>query len=337
MMSWRNLRRLLCLTLSTVLLCCACGEQELSSDGSGYNQMDPTHTPYIGMVLKSTDNPYFALIKAGAEYEADKLGVQVAIVSPEKESNVKEQAQLVAAMTKLKTDVIIVAPSNEQRITQELENAKKSGKLVLTVDTSSDFADCDGYIGTNQYLAAYKQGAYAAKLVKEQNNANAVILRGADGDKTHMLREYGIEDGLKDGHVTVSAVEYCGCSEDKAEETMEALLKEDDNIQVVCTTSDSMAVGAQRAIAELGRDDIHIVSFDGMIDVSELVRVGEIDAVFAQDPYEMGKQCIDYAVKKCNGEEVEDSVYTDVTLITSGNAEAHISELQRQLERWGGQ
>ena len=177
-------------------------------------------------------------------------------------------------------------------------------------------------------MAAYKQGAYAAKLVKEQNNANAVILRGADGDKTHMLREYGIEDGLKDGHVTVSTVEYCGCSEDKAEETMEALLK------VVCTTSDSMAVGAQRAIAELGRDDIHIVSFDGMIDVSELVRVGEIDAVFAQDPYEMGKQCIDYAVKKCSGEEVEDSVYTDVTLITSGNAEAHIS--QRQLERWGG-
>ena len=52
MMSWKNLRRLLCLTLSTVLLCCACGEQELSSDGSGYNQMDPTHTPYIGMVLK---------------------------------------------------------------------------------------------------------------------------------------------------------------------------------------------------------------------------------------------------------------------------------------------
>lgn len=205
MMSWRNLRRLLCLTLSTVLLCCACGEQELSSDGSGYNQMDPTHTPYIGMVLKSTDNPYFALIKAGAEYEADKLGVQVAIVSPEKESNVKEQAQLVAAMTKLKTDVIIVAPSNEQRITQELENAKKSGKLVLTVDTSSDFADCDGYIGTNQYLAAYKQGAYAAKLVKEQNNANAVILRGADGDKTHMLREYGnCRMALKDGHVTVS-------------------------------------------------------------------------------------------------------------------------------------
>lgn len=71
---------------------------------------------------------------------------------------------------------------------------------------------------------------------------------------------------------------------------MEALHEEDDNIQVVCTTSDSMAVGAQRAIAELGRDDIHIVSFDGMIDVSELVRVGEIDAVFAQDPYEMGKQ-----------------------------------------------
>lgn len=327
--------RFTCLMLCVVLFCCSCGAAD--PIGSGGTQIN---MPYIGIVLKSTDNPYFALIKAGAEYEADQVGAQVVFAAPEKENNVKEQAELVESMSRLKVSVIIVSPSNEQSITEQLEKAKSKGKHILTVDTSSDFEGCDGYIGTNQYMAAYKQGAYAAKLVAdEEDDAKAVILRGADGDKTHMLREYGIEDGLKDGGVSVYSVEYGNCREDKAEDIMEKLLKKDKktkDIRVVCTTSDSMAVGAQRAIAESGREDIHIVSFDGMIDASELVRVGEIDAAFAQDPFEMGKQCIDYAVKLCSGESTGESVYTDVELITSDNAEAHIDELQRQLDHWDG-
>lgn len=327
--------RFTCLMLCVVLFCCSCGAAD--PIGSGGTQMN---MPYIGVVLKSTDNPYFALIKAGAEYEADRIGAQVVFAAPEKEDNVKEQAELVESMSKLKVSVIIVSPSNEQSITEQLEKAKNTGKHILTVDTSSDFEGCDGYIGTAQYDAAYKQGAYAAKLVADEEDAKAVILRGADGDKTHMLREYGLEDALtRDGGVPVYAVEYGDCKEDKAEDIMEELLEKDKKtkeIRVVCTTSDSMAVGAQRAIAESGRDDIHIVSFDGMIDASELVRVGEIDAVFAQDPFEMGKQCIDYAVKLCNGESDGESVHTDVELITSDNAEAHIEQLQRELDHWDG-
>lgn len=333
-MTGKKLCRWICLALCTALFCCSCGAAAPIDSGGTKLEI-----PYIGIVLKSTDNPYFALIKAGAEYEADQVGAQVVIVSPDKEKNVKEQAELVESMSKLDTDVIIVSPSNEQSIAEELEKAKSKGKYILTVDTSSDFEGCDGYIGTDQYEAARKQGAYAAKLVAKEEDAEAVILRGADGDKTHMLREYGIEDGLKDGGVSVYSVEYGDCEEDKAEDIMEELLKKDKKtkeIRLVCTTSDSMAVGAQRAIAESGRDDIHIVSFDGMIDASELVRVGEIDAAFAQDPYEMGKQCVDYAVKLCNGESTGESVHTDVELITSDNAEAHIEELQRELDHWDG-
>ena len=335
MTTWKKCIRLTCLLLCTALFCRSCGATD-PIVGSGGTQIN---MPYIGIVLKSTDNPYFALIKAGAEYEADQIGAQVVIASPDKEGDVKEQAQLVAAMAKQATDVIIVSPSNEQSITEELKKAKNKGKLILAVDTSSDFDGCDGYIGTDQYDAAYQQGKYAAKLVAEDENAQAVILRGADGDKTHMLREYGLEDSLEKGGVPIFSVEYGDCQEDKAEDIMEELLEKDKKakeIRLVCTTSDSMAVGAQRAIAESRRDDIHIVSFDGMIDASELVRVGEIDAAFAQEPYEMGKQCVDYAVKLFNGGATGKSVHTDVELITADNAEAHISELQRELDHWDG-
>lgn len=335
MMTWKKRIQMVCLLLCTALFCCSCGATN-PIVGSGGTQIN---MPYIGIVLKSTDNPYFALIKAGAEYEADQIGAQVVITAPDQEDNVKEQVELIESMTKLSIDIMIVSPSDEQSITEELKKAKNKGKRILTVDTSSDFDGCDGYIGTDQYDAAYQQGTYAAKLVAEDEDAKAVILRGADGDKTHMLREYGLEDSFRDNGVPVSSVEYGDCQEDKAEDIMEELLKQDKKtkeLRLVCTTSDSMAVGAQRAIAESGRDDIHIVSFDGMIDASELVRVGEIDAAFAQNPFEMGKQCVDYAVKLYNGEATGESVHTDVELITADNAEAHISELQRELDHWDG-
>lgn len=327
--------RMTCLLLCTALFCCSCGATD-PIVGSGGTQIN---MPYIGIVLKSTDNPYFALIKAGAEYEADQIGAQVVIAAPDKEDNVKEQEELIESMSKLSVDVMIVSPSNENSITEQLKKAKNKGKYILAVDTSSDFDGCDGYIGTDQYDAARKQGTYAAQLIAEDEDAKAVILRGADGDKTHMLREYGLEDGLRAGGVSVASVEYGDCQEDKAEDIMEDLLEKDKKtkeIRLVCTTSDSMAVGAQRAIAESHRGDIHIVSFDGMIDASELVRVGEIDAAFAQEPFEMGKQCVDYAVKLYNGESTGESVHTDVELITADNAEAHISELQRELDHWDG-
>lgn len=53
--------RMACLLLCTALFCCSCGATD-PIVGSGGTQIN---MPYIGIVLKSTDNPYFALIKAG--------------------------------------------------------------------------------------------------------------------------------------------------------------------------------------------------------------------------------------------------------------------------------
>lgn len=344
----KKICRMFCLAACITMLCCACGSSAVNPAGSSppatasesQHSTSDTHTitdtPYVGIVLKSTDNPYFSLIKAGAESEADMLGVQVMVVSPDHESNIQEQADLVAAMVNMAVDVIAVAPSQEEDLTDALKQAEAKGKIIISVDTALDYEGSSCYIGTDQYAAGYQQGKYAAELVSESDNAYAVILRGPEGNKTHMLREYGITDGLEDGNVYVLGAEDCNCDENTAEETMAQLLEDHPELNVVCTTSDSMAVGAQRAIADAGRKDVHIVSFDGLQEATELVRIGELDAVFAQAPYEMGKLCIDYAMKLYNGETVDSSVHTDIELITQGNAEAHIDEINRQLNHKGG-
>ena len=335
------------LTLGMLLSLCACGTGDTAdrqtdtpnaaADTQENDTQQPYTTvdmPYVGMILKSTDNPLFALLKAGAEDEADALGVQVMVVSPDTEADSDAQATLLDTMATMAVDVIAIAPSEEAALTDGLKQAVKNGKIIIAVDSCMDFKNTECYIGTDQYNAAYKQGAYAAKLVAETENANAVILRGAEGDKTHTLRQYGLEDGLHDGDAHVLAVEPCDSSEEEAAECMAQLLEQYGDLNVVCTTNDSMAVGAQRAIAESGRD-IHIVSFDGMQEATELVRVGEIDAVFAQDAYEMGRQCIRNAVKLYQGETVDSSIYTDVTCIEQGDAQAHLDDIDRKLKHLG--
>ena len=338
------------LTLCMLLGLCACGTDDTvdqthttpnaaaDTQGDDDTQEQPYVTalnmPYVGIILKSTDNPYFALLKAGAEDEADALGVQVMVVSSDAEADSDAQATLLDTMATMAVDVIAIAPSEEGALTDGLERAVENDKIVMAVDSCMDFTDIACYIGTDQYNAAYQQGAYAAKLVAETENANAVILRGAEGDKTHTLRQYGLEDGLHDGNAHVLDVEICNSSEEEAAERMEQLLEQYGDLNVVCTTNDSMAVGAQRAIAESGRD-IHIVSFDGMQEATELVRVGEIDAVFAQDAYEMGRQCIRNAVKLYQGETVDSSIYTDVTCIEQGDAQAHLDDIDRKLKHLG--
>lgn len=318
-----------------LLLCCACGTSDPQNGGSteqipgsDINPSSSLTTPYVGIMLKSLSSPYFELIKAGAEDEADALGVQVMVVSPDQEVDIQDQEDMLFTMAGMAVDVIIIAPSNTDNLDDGLARAVQNGKIIMAVDTNLDSDACSCYIGTDDYNAAYDQGEYAAQLVGE--DANAVILRGQANDKAHTLREYGLIDALVEGDVNVLDVGVCDSSEQKAEQVMTELLETYSDLDVICVTADSMAVGAQRAIADAGRD-IRIVSFDGMLEASELTRVGEIDAIFAQNPYEMGRLSIQNAIKLYNGEEVERNIYTDTELITQGNAQAHIDEIKRQL------
>lgn len=327
-------------TVCMVLCLCGCGtpshnmgSADISSGSAPDNSVDLTvlDMPYIGVILKSTNNPYFALMKAGIEDEADALGVQVMVVSPESETSADAQADLLDTMSNMAVDVIAIAPSNEDILLDGLKNAYKNDKIIMAIDSSLSFEGCSCYIGTDHYTAAYREGKYAAELIQETENVNAVILRGAKNDKTHTLREYGLTDGLHDGGAHVLDAEICNSSDAEAEKATNELLKIYGNIDAICTTNDAMAIGAQRAVAEAGRKDIHIVSFDGMQDASELVRVGEIDADFAQDAYTIGTLCVDNAVKLYHGETVEKSIHTDIECITASNAEQHIEEIMRRL------
>ena len=89
----KKICHMLCMTVCMAMLCCGCGsssgtletdsgsaelpEEHQTSSTGGH---DITDTPYVGIVLKATDNPDFSLLKAGAEHEAGKATRLTAIL-----------------------------------------------------------------------------------------------------------------------------------------------------------------------------------------------------------------------------------------------------------------
>ena len=321
------MKKWICLLLCTCLLC-GCVPAD-PYEGSG----DPAaseRTPCIAVLLKSMGSAYFNLIKAGAEAEADALGVQVMVVFPQKEIDTDEQSEMLRTLAKMSVDVIAVSPVHVPALQDGLELAYENGKKLMAIDSPLSYPNCSCSIGTDQYSSAYEQGTYAAGLVPP--GSNAVILRGQQEDKAHDLREYGLRDALHNNGVQTLDVRICNSSEEDAAQAMQELLDMYPDIDLVCSTADIMAVGAQPVIEQSGRT-ISIVSFDGMKNACELVRDGKMDATFAQDPYLMGQLCVRNAVKLIQGEEVPQTIYTDIECIDRFNAQSHIDTLAGYLKR----
>ena len=88
------------------------------------------------------------------------------------------------------------------------------------------------------------------------------------------------------------------------------------------------AIGAMNACKSAGIDDMIIVGFDGNQSAVDLILAGEmVKATVAQQPYEMGYQAVEAALKAIKGETVEEVINAPVTVVTAENGQEYLDSL----------
>ncbi|NOZ71286.1 MAG: substrate-binding domain-containing protein, partial [Chloroflexi bacterium] len=97
----------------------------------------------------------------------------------------------------------------------------------------------------------------------------------------------------------------------------ENILQAQPEIDGVFAHNDEMILGAIEAAEAAGRaQDIVFVGFDAVDDAVAAVKAGKLAATIAQQPAEMGKLGVYFAVKYLNGESVDKYVPVDLALVT---------------------
>ena len=134
--------------------------------------------PIVGLITKTNTNPYFVKMKQGFEAKAKELGLTPQAYAGKFDGDNDGQVQAIEQLMAAGAKGILLVPSNSTAIVPTVEKARKTGIVVITLDTPLDPPTAaDANIGTDNFKAGELIGEWAkAKLGDKAKTAKIATL-----------------------------------------------------------------------------------------------------------------------------------------------------------------
>lgn len=245
--------------------------------------------PLIGVIVSGGSNTFFDDVIAGvnkAHRELSDYGVQAEIINM-RGYDVDRQLEAIESLLP-RISALVIQAINDPRISQRINELKKSGIPTVTVNTDLENSDRICYVGSNYYTG----GETAAGLLRMVTGSRATlgIITGVSTLLGHIQRLQGFEERLAQlcpDIVTVARTSAMDDDEHSYKATL-AMLKEYpqiDCLQIIAAGT----YGACKAVIHLKRDKKILVSaFDNVPTTEDMIKRGIVKAVVCQQPLEQG-------------------------------------------------
>ena len=322
----RSAAMLLAGLLAVSVSACGGGNSD-AADNSGTSRADSSNsgTHKLSVVLKTTSSEYWSYVIAGIEQAEKDLGnVEVDVRGANSDTDFDGQLNMVETIVNADMcEAIAIAPLQADQIANALTGVKIP---VLAIDTN--FEQAETFIGTAHEDAAYQGGKYVAEQIGK--GGKVVVLANIQGESTSEARVAGYRKALEEGGCEIISTQYTDGVGDKAVTVTDGVLQSFPDIDAIVCCADDVALGASRAIRQTGRDGdgIIVCGFDGISSGVQAVVDGEISCTVAQDPYNMGYQCVKSLLDVVEGEKLDDFIDTGCNVITPDNADEYLAKLK---------
>ncbi|MGW1910789.1 ABC transporter permease/substrate-binding protein [Streptomyces sp. NPDC002076] len=273
-------------------------------------------SPKMGLSLSTLNNPFFVQIRAGAQAEARKLGVDLTVTDAQNDAS--QQANQLQNFTSSNLGAIIVNPVDSDAASNSVKAADKARIPVIAVDRGVNKAAVNALVASDNVAG----GELAAKTIAEKlgGRGRIVILQGQAGTSAARERAQGFAQGLKAyPGIQVVAQQPADFDRTKGLDVMSNLLQAHPDVQGVIAANDEMALGAIKALDSKAGKSVQVVGFDGTPDGLTAVKNGTLYASVAQQPTQLGRIAVDNALKAVQGKKVEPTVKVPVKVVTKDN------------------
>ena len=295
-------------------------------------EKDPYRVVFIPKTIDPANGFWTSLIE-GAQLGAEELGAELEVYGADSEENIEEQIKLIRKCIERKPDAMLVAPADYSRTTEVLREVKEQGIKLILLDSTIDQNIADGVVCTDNYLAGKELAEYAKQYLTEESVVG--IIAHVQGTSTATDREQGIRQGLGEYEPQIAKVVFCNSSYQKAYDLTKEMIKEHPNLDMIIGTNEYSAVGAARAVCDLGKSEqIKMVGFDSSIEEIQYLESGIFQAIVVQKPFHMGYLGVEQAINLLSGRETEHYVDSGSKLITPDNL--YEEENQRLLYPFTG-
>ena len=262
------------------------------------------------LITKNNTNPFFVMMKKGAEKAAADAGMDFQAYAGEKDGDAAPQITAIENCVAAGAKGILITPSNDS-VGPALKDARAAGILVIALDTPLADAEAqDMTFATDNFQAGLLIGQWAAATMDDKAASAKIAMLDINKDNisvdvqrdTGFLKGFGIEvpdltvmgsekDPRVIGHESSDANPEGGLR------AMETLLAKDPDINVVYTINEPAAEGAFQALKNAGKEgQAIIVSVDGGCPGVASVKSGVIGATSQQYPLLMASKGIEAIV-----------------------------------------
>ncbi|MCC8045675.1 MAG: substrate-binding domain-containing protein [Clostridiales bacterium] len=250
--------------------------------------------------VQDEDNDFWSTLIEGAQMAAEEYNATLEILAPDSETDYEQQRQYLEEAIAKKPDAILISPSSYTENIETMEKVKEAGIRLVFVDSvvSEDIQDLT--VATDNVNMGEQLGEYACQFLDE--NSQIAIVAHVEGSSTALEREEGIRTGLGEYESQIVETVFSGSEYSVAYEQTCALIEKYPDLTMIIGTNEYSAVGAARAIRDLGlQDQIIFVGIDSSLEMIQLMEEGIFRGFIIQKSFNMGYLGVEKTIELLNG------------------------------------
>ncbi len=224
---------------------------------------------HIGVLVKGVFNPFFSEMLKIIEMHINQIGYTMILhhYYDQNDSYSSEGEVLVSFIKEKRLQGVICLGGNFEGIREESFEGLDVPIVLTSVDSSiqisSNLFSC---VGIDNEKAAYEATNY---LIQKGHKHIGMVLGDEFDAGVSNRRAIGYMRALEENHIPINKayITLGGYDFEPAYESVKKLLSEEEHITAIFAISDIMAIGAGKAIIDLGYkigEDISILGFDGL-------------------------------------------------------------------------
>lgn len=288
----------------------------------------PSKMPFSKMTVgfsqsENLQNPFRAAETKSVRQAAKQAGVK-RLLYANANSDQSKQVSDIQSMVNQGADALIVAPLDATGLKPALQAAAAKGIPVITIDRQTAGTFCKDFItfmGSDFHQQAVRAAQQLAKAT--DGKAQIVELQGAYGNSVETARTQGFAQAIaQHSGMKIVAKQSAKWSTTEAQRVMSQILLSHPDVNAVYAQSDTMALGAIKAIQQYGKTpgkDIKVVSIDGTTDVVKMVADGKVAADVETNP-RFGKRAFQALRDYMDGKPVQQKIIMNDHLFDHANA-----------------
>ncbi|MEU3980597.1 ABC transporter substrate-binding protein [Streptomyces sp. NPDC026672] len=316
-------------TAAIALLMTACGTTGQSSPSGQLDKGDLKGATIA--FVPGVNDPFYISMQCGIQAAAAEQGIRVKTQIPQ-QFEAAVQTPVVNSVVAAHPDALLVAPTDGQALIPPLRRATSAGIPVGLVDTTlQDPSLAFTSIATDNVDAGGQAAETLAKLIGERGSV--LVIAFQSGATTSDQRQKGFEKRIAD----YPGIHYIGAQVNnndpaKAASIVSAALAAHPNLAGVFATNVSAAQGAATGARNAGaQGKLKIVGFDAGATQVEQLKRGDVQALIAQQPEQIGRLAVKQTIAQLTGEDVDKKIGTDTVVVTRDNLDK--PEVKRALYR----